>query len=82
MANTAIDVFHAIAALSRATAAIERAGGNETTAAADLDCARIFVPMAMRRARRTVRALGRNQDARLRAIAERALETGELVPEL
>jgi len=38
--------------------------------------------MAMRRARRSVRALGRNQDARLKAMAERAPETGELVPEL
>jgi hypothetical protein len=38
--------------------------------------------MAMRRARRSVRALGRNQDARLKAIAERALESGELVPEV
>jgi hypothetical protein len=81
MANTAIDVYHAIAALSRATAALEQAGGDEAKAAADLDCVRIFVPMAMRRARRSVRALSRNQDARLKAIAERALETGELVPE-
>jgi hypothetical protein len=38
--------------------------------------------MAMRRARRSVRALGRNQDARLKGIAERALESGELVPEM
>ena len=29
-----------------------------------------------------VRALGRNQDARLKAIAERAVETGELVHEM
>jgi hypothetical protein len=82
MANTAIDVFHAMAVLSRATAALEAAGGDETKAVADLDCARIFVPMAMRRARRSVRALGRNQDARLKAIAERALESGELVAEI
>ncbi|MGH7679071.1 MAG: acyl-CoA dehydrogenase family protein [Gemmatimonadaceae bacterium] len=82
MANTAIDVFHAMATLSRATAALESAGGDAGKAAADLDCARIFVPMAMRRARRSVRALGRNQDARLKAIAERALESGELVTEV
>jgi acyl-CoA dehydrogenase family member 9 len=82
MANTAIDVYHAMAVLSRASAALERAGGDETKAAADLDCTRIFVPMAMRRARRSVRALGRNQDARLKAIAERALDSGELVPEV
>jgi len=81
MANVAVDVFHAVATLSRASAALERAGGDESKVAADLDCARIFVPMAMRRARRAVRALGRNQDARLKAMAERALESGELVPE-
>ncbi len=80
IANTAIDVYHALATLSRATAAVERAGGDESKAQSDIDCARIFVPMAMRRARRAVRALGRNQDARLKAIAERALESGQLVP--
>jgi hypothetical protein len=37
--------------------------------------------MAHRRARRAVRALARNQDARLRAIAQRAVETGALAPE-
>jgi acyl-CoA dehydrogenase family member 9 len=81
LANTAIDVYHAMAVLSRATAALERAGGDEAAAAADVDCARVFVPMAMRRARRSVRALARNQDARLKKMAERALESGELVPE-
>jgi len=82
MANTAIDVYHAMAVLSRVTAALERSGDDEAAAAAHLDCARIFVPMAMRRARRSVRALGRNQDARLQAMAARALESGELVPEV
>jgi very long chain acyl-CoA dehydrogenase len=82
MANTAIDVFHAMATLSRATAALASVGGDESKVANDLDCARIFVPMAMRRARRSVRALARNQDARLKAIAERALESGELVREV
>jgi len=81
MANTAIDVFHAMAALSRGTAALEAVGGDESRAPTDVDCVRIFVPMAMRRARRSVRAMARNQDARLKAIAERALESGELVPE-
>lgn len=82
MANTAIDVYHAMATLSRATAALEQAGDTEDAARNDVDCARIFVPMAMRRARRSVRALGRNQDTRLKAIAERALESGELVAEV
>jgi len=34
--------------------------------------------MAMRRTRRALRALERNQDARLKVLAERALETGSL----
>jgi len=82
MANTAIDVYHAMATLSRASAALARVGGDESKAQGDVDCARIFVPMAMRRARRSVRALGRNQDARLKAIAERALESGELIHDI
>jgi acyl-CoA dehydrogenase family protein 9 len=77
MANVAIDVYLATATLSRASWAIARAGGVEN-AAADLDNAHIFIPMAMRRARRNVRALERNQDARLKALAERALESGTL----
>ena len=77
MANVAIDVYLATATLSRASWAVTKAGGVDK-AAADLDNARIFIPMAMRRARRNVRALERNQDARLKALAERALETGSL----
>jgi len=77
MANVAIDVYLATAALSRASWAVTKAGG-EKNAQADLDNARIFIPMAMRRARRNVRALERNQDARLKALAERALESGSL----
>jgi acyl-CoA dehydrogenase family protein 9 len=77
MANVAIDVYLATATLSRASWAVTKAGGAEK-AAADLDNARIFIPMAMRRARRNVRALERNQDARLKAIAERALASGAL----
>lgn len=77
MANVAIDVYLATAVLSRASWAIAKAGGPEQ-AAADLDNAKIFIPMVMRRARRNVRALERNQDARLKSLAERALETGSL----
>jgi acyl-CoA dehydrogenase family protein 9 len=77
MANVAIDVYLATAALSRASWAIAKAGGVDK-AEADLDNARIFIPMAMRRARRNVRALERNQDARLKSLAERALESGSL----
>jgi acyl-CoA dehydrogenase family protein 9 len=77
MANAAIDIYLATATLSRCTWAIGKAGSVEA-AAADLDNAKIFIPMAMRRARRHVRAIERNQDARLKAIAVRALETGDL----
>ena len=34
--------------------------------------------MAMRRTRRALRALERNQDARLKVLAERALDSGSL----
>ena len=77
MANAAIDIYLATATLSRCTWAIGKAGSVEA-AAADLDNAKIFIPMAMRRARRSVRAIERNQDTRLKAIAVRALETGDL----
>jgi len=77
LANSAIDIFLSSATLSRATWAIEKAGGPDK-AQADLDNARIFVSMAMRRTRRALRALRRNQDARLKVLAERALESGSL----
>jgi acyl-CoA dehydrogenase family protein 9 len=80
MANAAIDIFLSVAVLSRTTWEIERAGGEEG-AKAHLDCARIFVPMAARRIRRNVRGLRRNQDGRLRAIAEHAMQTTTLGPE-
>ena len=82
LANAAIDIYLSICTLSRATAALEAAGGDEAKAASDLDCARLFVAAAARRSRRAVRALSRNQDARLKAVAERALESGNLCPEL
>lgn len=80
MANAAIDIFLSVAVLSRTTWEIERAGGEEG-AKAHLDCARIFVPMASRRVRRNIRALRRNQDQRMRAIAENALSATDLGPE-
>jgi acyl-CoA dehydrogenase family protein 9 len=80
MANVAIDLFLSVAVLSRTTWEIERAGSEEA-AKAHLDCARIFVPMAAPRARRNNRALRRNQDQRMRAIAENARATATLGPE-
>jgi acyl-CoA dehydrogenase family member 9 len=80
LANAAIDIYLSVAVLSRTTWEIERAGSVEA-AAAELDCARVFIPAAMRRVRRNVRGLRINQDARLAAIAQRALESGDLAPE-
>jgi acyl-CoA dehydrogenase family protein 9 len=80
LANAAIDIYLCVAVLSRTTWEIERAG-SVAAATAELDCALVFIPAAMRRARRNLRALRTNQDERLKAIAERALESGELAPE-
>jgi acyl-CoA dehydrogenase family protein 9 len=80
LANAAIDVYLSTATLSRATWAIAKAGSVDQ-AAADVDNARIFISMAMRRTRRALRALERNQDARLKRVAERALESGSLTVE-
>jgi acyl-CoA dehydrogenase family member 9 len=80
MANAAIDIYVATAVLSRTTWELERLGG-EDAARQQLDCARIFVPMAYRRARRNIRGLRRHQDARLKSIAEYSLESSQLGPE-
>ena len=79
LANAAIDIYMSVATLSRTTWEIERAGSAEA-AEAELDCARVFIPAAMRRARRNIRALRVNQDARLKAIAERSLDRVDLAP--
>jgi acyl-CoA dehydrogenase family protein 9 len=79
LANAAIDIYLSSAVLSRTTWEIERAGSVDA-AAAELDCARVFIPAAMRRARRNIRALRVNQDARLKSIAERALDAVDLAP--
>ncbi len=76
MANAAIDIYLSTAVLSRVTSALGKHG--EEGATADLDAARIFIPMSMRRTRRAIRALDRNQDERMRALAQRALDTGDL----
>jgi len=80
MANAAIEIFIATSVLSRTTWEIERKGG-ESSAKLELDCAHIFVPMAYRRARRSIRGLRRHQDPRLKAIAEHSMLTGNLGPE-
>jgi acyl-CoA dehydrogenase family protein 9 len=80
MANAAIDIFLATAVLSRTTWELGRAGGDPAAVPQEMDCARIFIHAAWRRARRNIRGLRRNQDARLTSIAERAVETGDPAP--
>ncbi|MGH7617517.1 MAG: hypothetical protein ACREPM_09845, partial [Gemmatimonadaceae bacterium] len=60
---------------------IERAG-SEAAARCQVDCARAFVSMAYRRARRAIRATAKNEDGRLAAIAKCALADGDLGPEM
>jgi acyl-CoA dehydrogenase family member 9 len=79
LANAAIDIFMSTAVLSRTTWELDRAS-DESGAHAQLDCARIFVPMAGRRVRRNIRALTNHQDARLTAIANASLDSGDLGP--
>jgi acyl-CoA dehydrogenase family protein 9 len=80
LANAAIDLFLCTATLARATHEIARAGNDPTAVEAELDCARVFVHMAYRRTRRNLRGLKVNQDARLDAIASRAVARGDLAP--
>ena len=77
MADVAIDMYLAIATLGRTGWEIERLGGVEK-AEAELTCARLFLNEAVRRSRRNVQAITKNQDARLRAVAERAVKSGAL----
>jgi len=76
MANAAIDIYLSTAVLSRVTSAIKKHGIEG--AKDDLDAARIFIPMSMRRTRRAIRAIEKNSDDRLRALAKRAYDTGDL----
>jgi acyl-CoA dehydrogenase family protein 9 len=81
LADAAIDIYMLTAVLSRTTWELERVNGDEERVRAEIDCARLFVDLAYRRARRNIRALRGGQDARMKALAERALETLELAPE-
>lgn len=80
LANAAMDLYLATATLSRITSEIERADGDLDKVASELDCARVFVHAAYRRARRSLRGIRANQDRRLDAIAGRAIESLEIAP--
>ncbi|MDQ3698442.1 MAG: acyl-CoA dehydrogenase family protein [Gemmatimonadota bacterium] len=79
LANAAIDIYLATAVLARTTWEIGRAG-SVNGAQPEVDCARLFLHAAYRRARRSIRALRRNQDERLAAVARRSLDAGDLGP--
>ena len=79
MADAAIGIYMSTAVLSRTTWEIERAGGVDAIRP-EMDCARLFLADRYRQVRRSIRRISRNQDERMRAIAERVLETGDPAP--
>lgn len=79
MADAAIGIYLSVAVLLRTTREIERAGGVERVQP-EIECARTFLADTNRYVRRKIRQIGRNQDTRLKSVAERALETLEPAP--
>lgn len=78
MADVAMDLYLCVAVLGRTTWEIQRAGSVDA-AAEPMTCAKLFLNDAVRRAHRNVQAIERNQDGRIKQVAERAMKTGELV---
>jgi hypothetical protein len=81
MANVAIDIYLATATLARASNTATRGTADADTIADELDCARLFINTAFRRARRTMHGLRNNQDELLTRVATRSLSTRELGPQ-
>jgi acyl-CoA dehydrogenase family protein 9 len=79
MANVAIDIYVSVAVLARTTWELERLGG-PANAQVELECAKAFLNDAYRRARRNIKQLHKHQDARLKALAEHALERSDAAP--
>ncbi len=79
MADAAIGIYMSTAVLSRTTWEIERVGGVDAVKP-ELDCARLFLADRYRQVKRSIRRISRNQDERMKAIAERVLETGDAAP--
>ncbi len=82
MANASADLYLSTCVLARITALLERDGTDGDAVRRDLDCARLFLTHAYRRARREIRMLRSNADSVTRAVAEQALESGSLAPEV
>lgn len=79
MADAAIGIYMSTAVLSRTTWEIERAGGVDAVKP-ELDCARLFLADRYRQVKRSIRRISRNQDERMKAIAQRVLETMDAAP--
>jgi acyl-CoA dehydrogenase family protein 9 len=79
MADAAIGIYMSTAVLSRTTWEIERAGGVDAVKP-ELDCARLFLADRFRQVQRSIRRIARNQDERMKTVAEWVLETGEAAP--
>ncbi|MEO7217371.1 MAG: acyl-CoA dehydrogenase family protein [Gemmatimonadaceae bacterium] len=79
MADAAIGIYMCTAVLSRTTWEIERAGSVDAVKA-EMDCAQLFLADRYRQVKRSIRRISRNQDDRMRAVAERVLESGDAAP--
>ncbi|MEO6778865.1 MAG: acyl-CoA dehydrogenase family protein [Gemmatimonadaceae bacterium] len=80
MADAAIGIYMSTAVLSRTTWEIEHAGSVDAVKP-ELDCAKLFLADRYRQVRRSIRRISRNQDERMKTVAERILETSEAAPE-
>lgn len=76
MADAAIGIYMSTAVLSRTTWEIERAGSIEA-AAMELETARLFLADRYRKVRTSIRHMSRNQDARLKRVAEHAQDVAD-----
>jgi acyl-CoA dehydrogenase family protein 9 len=79
MADAAIGIYMSTAVLSRTTWEIERAGSIDAVKP-EVDCARLFIADRYRQVRRSIRRISRNQDDRMKTVAERVLETQDAAP--
>ncbi len=79
MADAAIGIYMCTAVLSRTTWEIERAGSVDAVKP-EMDCARLFIADRYRQVRRSIRRISRNQDERMKAVAEHVLETTDAAP--
>lgn len=83
MADVVIDIYLSTAVLSRTTWKLERAANAPEKQAAVThaeECAHMFLNEAYRRAQRNIANMQRNQDRRMKAVAELAIRHGDVAP--